>query len=187
MTKKERTLRIIGGELRRRQVTFGTHPGIRPTPDRVRETLFNWLAPVLPGARCLELYAGSGILSMEALSRGARHVTLIEKDTKTCESLLGNLERLGVPAERFDVENAVVETFMARRSPGPFDIVFIDPPFSDHHVEPLLAQLGDRDWLADDAMIYVESPMALAAPPRFHVHRSGRAGQVHYCLLRRDT
>jgi 16S rRNA (guanine966-N2)-methyltransferase len=185
----ERTLRIIGGNWRSRKVSFPDREGIRPTPDRVRETLFNWLQPYIADCRCLELYAGSGILSMEALSRAARHVTLVERDRETFDALVANLTTLANSPARYSCYNCAVQDFLATPSNnGPYDIVFVDAPFQSNDLPGVLDRLTQAGMLAtDDALIYLETPVPVLTdqlPVGLQIHRQGRAGLVHFCLLR---
>lgn len=181
----ERSLRIIGGKWRSRKITFPDREGIRPTPDRVRETLFNWLAPDIAGARCLELYAGSGVLSMEALSRGASHVTLVERDRETCRQLAANLSTLGAQASEFNCIRDSALNWIPEAGDS-FDIIFLDPPFTDSEYLVAIRALVDHNLLGAHGLIYVETPGALATddlPAGLIPIRGGRAGQVHYSLL----
>jgi 16S rRNA (guanine966-N2)-methyltransferase len=176
-------IRIVGGSLRNSRLDVPDAPGLRPTPDRVRETLFNWLQPVIEGSRCLDLFAGTGALGMEAMSRGAAMVTFVERDAKLSGALKANLARLKVQA-------AVVGDDAARWLKGggkPFDVVFMDPPFADNLWDSTAAALEGHGWLAPSAWIYVESPKGapLAMPKAWQVHRSGLAGEVAYTLYRR--
>ena len=175
-------LRIIGGRWRGSRIEFPPLAAIRPSPDRVRETLFNWLQQPIVGARCLDLFAGSGALGLEALSRGAAHVTFVDREPQVGRHLSQTLERLRSRDATVVVEDA--PRFLSR-PPQPFDIVFLDPPFDS----AVLEQVGGRlqAWLAPDAYIYVESPAdrSLAMlPAHWHVQRTKRAGQVGYHLLR---
>jgi 16S rRNA (guanine966-N2)-methyltransferase len=177
-------LRIVAGNLRGSRLAVPDSDGLRPTPDRVRETLFNWLAPVIEGARCLDLFAGSGALGIEAVSRGAAACTFVESDRALARLLAGNLARL-------KVENArVVETdalAMLAGTPQPFDVVFLDPPFGASLWNESARRLESGGWLQRDAWIYVESPSdaELALPAAWMLHRDGRAGSVRYALYRR--
>ena len=178
-------LRIIAGQWRGRRLSFPELPGLRPTPDRVRETLFNWLAPVLPGARCLDLFAGSGALGIEALSRGAVEVLFVERHPLAVRALRENLERL-------QARGALVEQAEALKwlcQPGqPFEIVFLDPPFGEGLLEPVCAALERGGWLAADAWIYLETAAEarrLSLPASWTAHREKTAGAVAYRLLRR--
>jgi 16S rRNA (guanine966-N2)-methyltransferase len=175
-------LRIIGGRWRGSRIVFPPLAAIRPSPDRVRETLFNWLQQPIVGARCLDLFAGSGALGLEALSRGAAQVTFVDREPQIGRHLSQTLERLGSRDATVVVEDA--QRFLSR-PPQPYDVVFLDPPFDSD----VLERVGSRlpAWLAPGAWIYVECPAdrSLATlPAHWAVHRSKRAGQVGYHLLR---
>lgn len=178
-------LRVIGGQWRSRQFEFPDLPGLRPTPDRIRETLFNWLAPILPGARCLDLFAGSGALGIEALSRSAAEVVFVERHPLAIRALQDNLNRL--KARNAQIEQADALTWLS--TPGkPFDIVLLDPPFGEGWLEPACTRLEQGGWLADMAWIYLEAEAGLP-PPLLPVgwtwHREKTAGTVAYRLARR--
>ena len=180
-------LRIIGGAWRGRKLTFTERPGLRPTGDRVRETLFNWLAPYLHGARCLDLFAGSGALGMEALSRGAEHCEFVDSDRQAVTSLKANLTALGsdCPAARAQVTLNNAQQFLSTR-PAEWHIVFVDPPFGQGLAEPALNQLIDRNCLARDSWVYFETRQSQPEPipeHRYTVHREKTAGDVLYRLL----
>jgi 16S rRNA (guanine966-N2)-methyltransferase len=175
-------LRIIGGEWRGRKLGFPDVEGLRPTTDRVRETLFNWLAPVIHGARCLDLFAGSGALGLEALSRGAAGVTFVDTDRQAVQSLKENLSLLK------DERGAVIQdgalSFLTSE-PQPFDIVFLDPPFRKALLQPCLEQLCNDGWLVENARIYIEVEQELGEPELpegWELVRSKQAGQVIYGL-----
>jgi len=178
-------MRIIAGSLRGSRLAVPDVPGLRPTPDRVRETLFNWLQPLLPGARCLDLYAGSGALGIEALSRGARSVCMVEREPALVAALRANLERLRQQAGT--VVQAAALDYLAR-APQPFDVVFLDPPYAADAWSDTASAL--RSWLAPQARIYVEYP-ADAPAPRLPAHwqalRSAHAGAVGYALYQVDA
>lgn len=176
-------LRIIGGRWRGRRLLFSATEGLRPTPDRVRETLFNWLAPVIRGAHCLDLFAGSGALGLEALSRGAAQVDFVDISATVQREIEGHLRSLGASAEGCCHRAAAGQFLQDNRRR--YDIVFIDPPFGRGLVEPVCRELDARDTLADDAMVYVESAAgeeAPRAPPRWRLHREKTAGRVSYRL-----
>jgi 16S rRNA (guanine966-N2)-methyltransferase len=175
-------VRIIGGAYRRRLLTFPDAPGLRPTPDRVRETLFNWLGQDLPGWACLDLFAGSGALGFEAASRGAGRVIMVERERRTVEALLAN--RAMLDARCVSVERADSLSWLAANR-TPFDLVFVDPPFDSALAEPVLAVLAPH--VREGGWVYVEAAMAVAAPPGFAVHRSARAGKSHYALLTKES
>jgi 16S rRNA (guanine966-N2)-methyltransferase len=180
-------IRIIGGQWRGRKLPVPDSPGLRPTTDRVRETLFNWLAPNMVDARCLDCFAGSGALGLEALSRYAGSATLLEMDRHVAQQLQKNLVTLN--ARNAKVVNTNSLTFLAQ--PGtPHDVVFIDPPFRKGLLEETLTLLETQGWLADDALIYVESEMENGLPPvpaHWNLHREKVAGQVAYRLYHREA
>jgi len=157
-------LRIIGGIWRGRRLRFPPLPEIRPTPDRVRETLFNWLAGRVPGARCLDLFAGSGALGLEALSRGAAQVTFVERDCAAAGEISARLAEWR--AHGASVEHADARRFLERTPAAPFDIVFLDPPFASTLLEETAARLEQGGWLADGGLIYVECAADSAAATR---------------------
>ena len=180
-----RTLRIIGGVWRGRRLRFPPSPEIRPTPDRVRETLFNWLAARVPGARCLDLFAGSGALGLEALSRGAAHATFVERDPAAASEICARLAQWGAHAA--SVEQTDARGFLARPPAAPFDIVFLDPPFASTLLDETAARLEQGGWLADGALIYVESPADATPrlPAAWTPLKAKRAGEVGYHLYSR--
>ena len=157
-----RVLRIIGGAWRGRKLRFPRDADIRPTPDRVRETLFNWLGARVPGARCLDLFAGSGALGLEALSRGAGQVTFVEHDTSAARELRARLAEWG--AQGGEVERADALRFLEGAA-RPFDVVFLDPPFGSPLLGAAAALLEERGWLEPGALIYVESAARGGLPP----------------------
>jgi 16S rRNA (guanine966-N2)-methyltransferase len=175
-------VRIIGGQWKRSKLPVADRPGLRPTPDRVRETLFNWLGQDLTGWRCLDAFAGSGALGFEAASRGAAEVLLLERDPALVASLRQSQERLKARALRVEASDAVA--WMGRAANGSFDLVLLDPPFDSGLGEralPLAARL-----VADEGFIYLEARQALPDPPEgWTTHRQGRAGAVHFHLLQR--
>jgi 16S rRNA (guanine966-N2)-methyltransferase len=179
-------LRIIGGAWRGRRLRFPPSPEIRPTPDRVRETLFNWLAARVPGARCLDLFAGSGAIGLEALSRGAAHVTFVERDPGAAREIAARLEEWGARTARVEQGDAL--RFLNTTPAEPFDIAFLDPPFASDLLAQAVARLEQGGWLAEDALVYIECPAASAAPampPRWRPLRAKRAGEVGYHLYSR--
>ena len=179
-------VRIIAGQWRGRRLHFPDLPGLRPTPDRVRETLFNWLAPIVPGARCLDLFAGSGALGVEALSRGATDVVFVEQHPAAFKALRANLMQLGARNARVDCAEALAWL----RQPGtPFEIVLLDPPFGGNLLEPVCAALQQNGWLTPTAWIYLEAEAELpplSLPAHWRLYREKRAGAVAYCLARRE-
>jgi 16S rRNA (guanine966-N2)-methyltransferase len=177
-------VRIIGGSLRNSRLDVPDLPGLRPTPERVRETLFNWLAPTIDGARCLDLCAGTGALGIEAWSRGAASVQFVERDARAAQALRQNLQRLKVTA--CDVAVADAQAFLDG-SPQPADVVFLDPPFALNLWDALAQQLEQGGWLTPAATIYVECPQGTvpSLPPGWLRQKEGRAGEVRFALYRR--
>ncbi len=175
-------VRIISGRWRRRQLLVPEVDGLRPTPGRVRETLFNWLRDSIEGARCLDLYAGSGALGFEAASRGASRVLLVEKHEAVVVSLRKQASELG--AEQIEVVHADVARWL-RGSATPFDIVFLDPPFGGADLGELCGRLERGSWLAPGALVYLEtraSRETLELPAGWQLLRRQKAGQVMYYL-----
>lgn len=171
-------VRIIGGAWRSRRITFPPAAGLRPTPDRVRETLFNWLGQDLTGRSCLDLYAGSGALGFEALSRGAAAVVMVERDRQAVQALRDNAARLG--AANLEVAGTDALQFL-RSDRRLFDVVFLDPPYGSGVLPGILRDL--RAHLAAEGRVYAESGGNLELPPGWMTVREGRAGAVHYHLL----
>ncbi len=181
-------LRIIGGTWRSRRLSFPAVEGLRPTTDRVRETLFNWLAPYIEGARVLDPFAGSGALFLEALSRGASAGLALDMNGQAVASLRRNLEILQCTHGQLAQGDAL--RYLDAPAPAAFDVVFLDPPFNRNLLEPACALLERHGWLADHAWIYTESetaPSSLGLPPSWRLHREKKAGQVHYALWQRDA
>lgn len=180
-------IRIIGGQWRGRKLPVPDSPGLRPTTDRVRETLFNWLAPAMVNARCLDCFAGSGALGLEALSRYAGASTLIEMERGVAQQLQQNLATL--KAANAKVVNTNTLTFL-NQTGTPHDIVFVDPPFRKGLLDDTLHLLEVNGWLADDALIYVESEVENGLPQvpvHWDLHREKVAGQVAYRLYHRTA
>ena len=177
-------IRIVAGSLRGSRIDVIDVPGLRPTPDRVRETLFNWLAPVIVGMRCLDLYAGTGALGIEAISRGAAHCTFVERDEKAAAVLTATLARLKV-----ENAQAIQREAMAwlNHANGSFDLVFIDPPFTNDVWTAVAEKLETSATLSERAWIYVESPAdaAPAVPADWRLHREARSGNVRHVLYQR--
>ena len=174
-------VRIVGGEWRSRLLEVASVPGLRPTPDRVRETLFNWLGQDLDGQRCLDLFAGTGILGFEAASRGAAAVVLIERDARALDALHKAAKTLH--ASQVEIVRGDAVRFAETRS-SRFDGVFLDPPYNQGWVERVQPWL-DR-LLEPDGWLYVESEAAVEKLGAWHVVKQGRAGQVHFQLMRRS-
>jgi 16S rRNA (guanine966-N2)-methyltransferase len=180
----ERVLRIIGGTWRGRKLRFPAGADIRPTPDRVRETLFNWLGARVPGAHCLDLFAGSGALGLEALSRGAAHVSFIERDAQAARELRARLSEWQAQGGSVVHEDAL--SYLCGAA-APCDIVFLDPPFASSLLQSAAQLLEQRGWFKSAALIYVECAARAGPPPlpaAFAVLKSKRAGEVGYHLYR---
>ncbi|MBB3195299.1 16S rRNA (guanine(966)-N(2))-methyltransferase RsmD [Roseateles terrae] len=180
-------VRIVGGVWKRSKLPVADRPGLRPTPDRVRETLFNWLGQDLNGWRVLDAFAGSGALGFEAASRGASHVTLLEKDASLATQLRANLKRLdkdGTVPMRIEVADALA--WMGRAASASFDLVLLDPPFAQDLFQRALRAAAPL--LVPQGLIYLEAPEALEPPPELGLSlwREGRAGAVHYRLFQRN-
>jgi 16S rRNA (guanine966-N2)-methyltransferase len=175
-------VRIIGGLWRRRLLRFPDAAGLRPTPDRVRETLFNWLGQDLTGYSTLDLFAGSGALSLEALSRGAVRAVAVEAQPAAAAALEENARVLG--ATGLEVHRGDALRHLARETRG-FDVIFLDPPFSEDWMPRLWPHLAAR--LNPGGLVYVEQARAVSPPEGWEMVRQQRAGQVHYHLLRRGT
>ncbi len=184
--RKTGQLRIIGGEWRGRKLAFPEIVGLRPTPDRVRETLFNWLRDVIPGARCLDLFAGSGALGLEALSRGAALAVMVDQDAHAVRQLREHIDTLHARGAQAIQSDAHAYLQGVRQ---PFDVVFLDPPYA--HYELLAScceRLDSGCWLAPHAWIYIETESARGVPPlplNWRVVRTKQAGQVGYHLVER--
>jgi 16S rRNA (guanine966-N2)-methyltransferase len=175
-------VRIIGGRWKRSKLPVADKPGLRPTPDRVRETLFNWLGQDLSGWRCLDAFAGSGALGFEAASRGAAEVLLLERDAELALSLQAAKQRLKADALR--IERAEALAWMARATPDSFDLALLDPPYDAGLLGPAVAAAARL--VSSGGFLYVESRHALdEPPPGWALYRQGRAGAVHFQLLQR--
>jgi 16S rRNA (guanine966-N2)-methyltransferase len=177
-----RVLRIIGGTWRGRKLRFPDGPDIRPTPDRVRETLFNWLGGRVAGARCLDLFAGSGALGLEALSRGAASVSFIEHDPRAARELTARLAEWGAAGARVECQDALA---FLRGSGSACDIVFLDPPFASNLIGAAAQLLTARGWLNERARVYVECAASGGTPQlpaTLTALKSKRAGEVGYHL-----
>ena len=180
-------VRIIGGQWRGRKLHFPQCASVRPTPDRVRETVFNWLQFELAGRRCLDLFAGSGALGLEALSRGAAETVFVERDPAAAAALTENLRLLGCDRGRVVAAEAFVH--LRSRPAAPFDLVFLDPPYDQQCLAAALEALHGGQWLAPGAWAYLENAAAHGVPglpSGWTMLRSKRAGDVGYHLARRD-
>ena len=184
------SVRIIGGSWRGRRIAVLPGAELRPTPDRVRETLFNWLSPFLSGKRCLDLYAGTGALGLEALSRGAAEVWFVERDAGVAAALDATLRRFGNPAadSSVPIRSRVLATDARRWLKNPplatFDVVFLDPPYAANSLGDLCTLLA-RGWLAAEAWVYLETSRSQSMPvlpEGWQLHRESHAGDVRYAL-----
>ncbi len=197
---KPRRLRIIGGRWKSRRLQVATAPDLRPSPDAVRETLFNWLSPRLARQSCLDLFAGSGAFGFEAASRGAARVVMVESNRQAVAMLRANRDALydeidhaeAAAAPLVEIFSARAECFLQRpgklgRPGGGFDVVFLDPPFASALLEATCAQLQNRGFLNADAVVYIESPSAerpLPIPSSWHIIREKKCGMVRSTLLK---
>lgn len=179
-------LRVIGGRWRGRKLRFAEGRGLRPTPDRVRETLFNWLMPHLPGARCLDLFTGSGALAFEALSRGAAQVVMIDNNARVVSQIRENLSLLeNVNTELIQADSV---KWLKQDATHTFNIVFLDPPYTDKVLPECINLLEQGNWLANNAWIYIELPAnddLPELPDNWQWYRNKNAGQVGYHLAHR--
>ncbi len=173
-------VRIIGGTHRSRVVEFPDAEGLRPTPDRVRETLFNWLGQTLYGKRCLDLFAGSGALGFEAASRGAEEVVMVENNRTVHQALQSNIKKLALGNVALRCEDGIK---FACQENGLFDVVFLDPPFKSDYLPQVLSALERR--LTQGGVVYLESGTEFEPGLPWRVLKRGKAGAVHYQLLER--
>lgn len=189
--KSEGRIRIIGGKWRGRQIKVLTHQGLRPTPDRVRETLFNWLAMHIVGAKCLDLFAGTGALGFEALSRGAKQVIFVDKYPPIIESI-ANTAKLLQATESCEFHRASAISFLEpiKDNNPPFDIIFLDPPFGTPLLSQSIAALAGSTLVNNRTLLYIESPLPLTEsdlPEQWEIIRAKTAGEVAYHLVRGAT
>jgi len=179
-------LRIIAGEWGSRQLIFEDTPGLRPTPARVRETVFNWLQTDVIGSQCLDLFAGSGALGFEAASRRARDVVMVENNAQACRAI--NENKVKLSAQQIKIVQSDVFKFLAGDA-RPFDVVFLDPPFTKGLAQQACQWLEDKGWLANDAKIYVEVESKLVLdelPENWECLKQKTAGEVGYYLFKRN-
>ena len=181
-------LRIVAGKWRGRRLPVTDAPGLRPTSERIRETVFNWLSPMTEGARCLDLFAGTGALGIEALSRGAAHVVFVDKNAAVAAAIRKNLQALGATNAEVLQENAF--SFLDEAESQPFDIVFLDPPFELNILPDLCQKLLDKGWLSKRALVYLEQgkeqkPPSL--PDGWAPSHEKVAGKVSYSLVTTRT
>ncbi|MGY0218206.1 16S rRNA (guanine(966)-N(2))-methyltransferase RsmD [Endozoicomonadaceae bacterium StTr2] len=176
-------LRIIAGEWRSRKLPVASVEGLRPTPDRVRETIFNWLMADVPGARCLDGFAGSGALGLEALSRGAARLVALEFSKPAAQQLSNNLRTLSADNASLHQTDAV--SWLDKKATEVFDLVFLDPPFRKGFLQPVCQKLNDNGWLSQGAKVYIEAESELGqlpVPENWEQLKCKTAGQVSYYL-----
>ncbi len=186
---KANNIRLISGRWRGTRLPVVDSDGLRPTTDRVRETVFNWLMHGISGARCLDLFAGSGAMGFESLSRAAAFVQFVESEKKVSAELRKNLQRLSVPGSEGSLYERAAHRFLRNEAVTPFDIVFLDPPFQANLLMPTTQMLEDLGWLAESALIYVEhaaSDDSFTAPRNWVLHKQSKAGQSQYALYSRE-
>lgn len=181
---KTNSIRLIAGKWRGRRLPVLDHDGLRPTTDRVRETLFNWLMHELPGARCLDAFSGSGALGLECLSRGAEYVSFIEEDKKVAAQLQSNLSLLDASKSAELISQSAIHV-LRRRPAKAYDLVFLDPPFGSALLAQVIPLLVENRWLSDDALVYIEQiskqdPQPV--PDAWQVYKQGKAGYCRYML-----
>ena len=183
-TSQPGRLRIVAGKWRSRLLQIAEVPGLRPTSERIRETLFNWLAPRITGARCLDLFAGTGALGLEALSRGAVETVFVEKSTKAIAVLGSSIKLLGADGARLWHMDAF--DFLNRDDNGEFNIVFLDPPFADANIDDLCRLLAGGSMITPGAWIYIEEDRdapAIELPDGWQVMKTKNAGNVRFSLI----
>ena len=180
---KSGRLRIVAGNRRSRLLDIAEVEGLRPTSERIRETLFNWLAPTLHGSRCLDLYAGTGALGLEALSRGAAEAVFVERSPVAARQLQKNIDLLDARGASVVTQGAL--DYLQREASGPFDLVFLDPPFADDLLEETCRLLAARGLLAAGARVYLEQDRAKPEPrlpDNWTIKKNKTAGNVRYLL-----
>jgi 16S rRNA (guanine966-N2)-methyltransferase len=185
MMQKRGWVRIIGGKWRGRRLPVPANCPIRPTPDRVRETLFNWISPAIAGSRCLDLFAGTGALGFEALSRGAQYVEMVDQSREVIIYLQSMIKEL--KAENISVYQAKAPAGLPNVS-APFDIIFLDPPFGQNLLLPACYYLEEKNYISHSAYIYLESERVILEnelPAHWQMIKSKQAGQVAYHLIKR--
>jgi len=190
MSRASNQLRIIGGEWRGRKLRFPDAPNLRPTPDRVRETIFNWLMPVIHGARCLDLFAGSGALGLEALSRGAAFTTFVDSHKKATQALQAHLDILDANGRAEVIQNDSIKFL---KNPGDieeqaYDLLFLDPPYHLDLMKKTIPLLEEYNWLKEDAMLYLEVEKRQSLPElpdNWEKLKEKTAGEVNYFLFQR--
>ena len=193
MAKGSNQLRIIGGEWRGRKLRFPDAPNLRPTPDRVRETIFNWLAPMIHGARCLDLFAGSGALGLEALSRGAAWTTFIDSHKKVSQVLHEHLDLLNANDNsevlHMDSVKFLSQDNFINTQAKAYDLVFLDPPYHLNFMQKVVPLLEANGWLTENAMLYLEIEKRQSLPElpeNWKMLKEKTAGEVNYFLFQRS-
>ncbi|ETX12055.1 16S rRNA methyltransferase [Marinomonas ushuaiensis DSM 15871] len=184
---KSSKLRIISGEWRSRQLPIPDVQGLRPTPDKVRETLFNWINHWIPGSNCGDFFCGSGALGLEALSRGAKHVTFVDNSRVVIQQMTDNLATLNATNADVTAQNAAV--YLDSVTPTPLDIIFLDPPFRKGWLGQIIPLL-EKGWLADHALVYIEMEKEADLPPlpaHWSLLKEKNAGQLVYRLFEIET
>ncbi len=172
-------LRIVGGEWRSRQLPVANVEGLRPTPDRIRETLYSWLTGWVAGARCLDAFSGTGALGLEALSRGASHATFLEYSPIAARQLKDNLALL--KCDTGEIVQTDANLWLNQKASQPYNLIFLDPPFHKGMVAPICAKLQSNGYLSDNALVYIESEVALGMPDvpvQWSLWKEKTAGQV---------
>ncbi len=177
---KHGKVRIIAGKWRGRKLNVIDATGLRPTPDRVRETLFNWIQQEIVGARCLDLFAGTGALAFEALSRGAAEVVLVESNPKAVESLKQHAETLN--SENHSIQLADAMNWLKQGAKS-FDIIFLDPPFKQGYIEQCCTLIREESLLNSNGIVYIESEKDITLPEGWQVRKQKKAGHVQTMLI----
>ena len=174
-------IRIIAGQWRGRKLDVADSPGLRPTPDRIRETLFNWLQSDIVAARCLDLFAGTGALGFEALSRGAAEVVMVESDPRLIEVLKQHADKLN--SEHHIIQLADGLSWLKQGIKG-FDIIFLDPPFGQGYIEKCCSLIDEQGLLNDNGLVYIEAEKNLVLPEGWEVKKETKAGNVKAMLIK---
>jgi 16S rRNA (guanine966-N2)-methyltransferase len=188
VTQKHRTLRIIGGRWRRQRLSFPDIPELRPTHDRVRETLFNWLMSDIQGARCLDLFAGSGALGFEALSRGAKQVSFVDSNPEVIDYIKKTAKQFGLSAKEAEVVCGRCPQQSLSLKQGPYDVIFLDAPFFKSSLLEIKAWLEHHDLMAPAALIYVETESAaeIADFSDWRRIQQGKTATLAYYLFQKE-
>jgi len=188
---KSNTIRIIAGQWRGRRLPVLNYSGLRPTTDRVRETLFNWLMHDISGSKCLDVFAGTGVLGLECLSRGAEFVQFIESNKQALNSIQNSIEILNSEKKSDTLFiNADANLILEKSSTTTFDIVFLDPPFNEDLIELSASLLEENSWLSDQAIIYIECDIKrsdIKLPSNWMRFKSDKVGQSAYSLYKREV